>query len=44
VAAGLSEQKLDHQDVLSAGRGAAAALGTLLAAILTAILAEVRQS
>jgi purine-nucleoside phosphorylase len=35
VAAGLSEQKLDHQDVLSAGRGAAAALGTLLAAILT---------
>jgi purine-nucleoside phosphorylase len=39
VAAGLSDQKLDHQDVLSAGRDAAAALGTLLAAIL----AEVRQ-
>jgi purine-nucleoside phosphorylase len=37
VAAGLSEQKLDHQDVLSAGRGAAAALGTLLAAILTRV-------
>jgi purine-nucleoside phosphorylase len=44
VAAGLSEQKLDHQDVLSAGRGAAAALGTLLDAILTAIVAEARQS
>jgi purine-nucleoside phosphorylase len=39
VAAGLSEQKLDHQDVLSAGRDAAAGLGTLLAAILS----EVRQ-
>jgi purine-nucleoside phosphorylase len=39
VAAGLSEQTLDHQDVLSAGRDAAAALGLLLAAIL----AEVRQ-
>jgi purine-nucleoside phosphorylase len=37
VAAGLSEQKLDHQDVLSAGRGAAAALGTLLASILTQV-------
>jgi purine-nucleoside phosphorylase len=37
VAAGLSEQKLDHQDVLAAGRGAAAALGTLLAAILTRV-------
>ena len=40
VAAGLSEQKLDHQDVLSAGRDAAAALGQLLAAIL----AEVRRT
>jgi purine-nucleoside phosphorylase len=40
VAAGLSEQKLDHQDVLSAGRGAAAGLGALLATIL----AELRQS
>jgi purine-nucleoside phosphorylase len=39
VAAGLSEQVLDHQDVLSAGRDAAASLGTLLAKIL----AEVRQ-
>jgi len=37
VAAGLSEQKLDHQDVLSTGRDAAAALGPLLAAILAEV-------
>jgi purine-nucleoside phosphorylase len=37
VAAGLSEQKLDHQDVLAAGRDAAAALGVLLASILAEV-------
>lgn len=37
VAAGLSEQKLDHQDVLAAGRDAAAPLGVLLASILAEV-------
>jgi purine-nucleoside phosphorylase len=37
VAAGLSEQKLDHQDVLATGRDSAAGLGVLLASILTAV-------
>ncbi len=37
VAAGLSEQKLDHQDVLATGREAAAGLGVLLASILAAV-------
>ncbi len=37
VAAGLSEQKLDHQDVLATGRESAAGLGVLLASILAAV-------
>jgi purine-nucleoside phosphorylase len=37
VAAGLSEQKLDHQDVLAAGRDAAGPLGVLLASILAEV-------
>jgi purine-nucleoside phosphorylase len=37
VAAGLSDQKLDHQDVLAAGRESAAGLGVLLASILAAV-------
>ena len=37
VAAGLSEQKLDHQDVLVTGRESAAGLGVLLASILAAV-------
>ena len=37
VAAGLSEQKLDHQDVLATGRDSAAGLGVLLASILAAV-------
>jgi purine-nucleoside phosphorylase len=37
VAAGLSEQKLDHQDVLATGRDAAARLGVLLASILAEV-------
>jgi purine-nucleoside phosphorylase len=37
VAAGLSEQKLDHQDVLAAGRDAAARLGVLLASVLAEV-------
>jgi len=34
IAAGLSDQKLDHVDVLATARQAAASIGTLLAAIL----------
>jgi purine nucleoside phosphorylase len=34
VAAGLSDQKLDHADVLATARTAAARVGALLAAIL----------
>jgi len=34
VAAGLSEQRLDHEDVLATGRESAASVGGLLAAIL----------
>jgi len=37
VAAGLSEQKLDHQDVLATGRDSAARLGVLLASILAEV-------
>jgi purine-nucleoside phosphorylase len=37
VAAGLSEQKLDHQDVLATGRESAARLGVLLASILAEV-------
>ena len=37
VAAGLSEQKLDHQDVLATGRDSAAGLGVLLASILAEV-------
>jgi len=37
VAAGLSEQQLDHQDVLAAGREAAAELGVLLASVLAGV-------
>jgi purine-nucleoside phosphorylase len=34
IAAGLSDQALDHQDVLATGQAAAARMGELLAAIL----------
>lgn len=37
VAAGLSEHKLDHQDVLATGRESAPGLGVLLASILAAV-------
>jgi purine-nucleoside phosphorylase len=37
VAAGLSEQKLDHQDVLATGRDSAAGLGVLLASIVATV-------
>lgn len=37
IAAGLSEQTLDHQDVLATGRAAAAQLGELLASILAGV-------